>query len=283
VPLSLTGSTSYIIDEAHFTEQECNITADGTLNVCCPVKFKEGFNFDGDICDLDGKASFKSFAAYNNNGYTLLNSGATCAVPGLANKALVGIDGPPSSAIPMGENDSTKLQCDTGVAGSSNVTIFNPSRYNDDRIGIQINGSTLSYVADIIIKTNYSSGNILIEANQDLSNSAQRDFSVLAGRDITLTCGATPGSTGSFVGTGDSPFANLYSRRVNISNGLTLPVPGAGVIPLMSVAGGYPGDKLGDMVIGSDYRIYLCIASYVDAISSGFWYRLVNSVFVPYV
>ena len=40
--LSLTGSKSYIIDEAHFTEQECNITADGTLNVCCPVDFKKG-------------------------------------------------------------------------------------------------------------------------------------------------------------------------------------------------------------------------------------------------
>ena len=47
--LSLTGSKSYIIDDAHFTEQECNITSDGTLNVCCPIKFKEILCIDGQL------------------------------------------------------------------------------------------------------------------------------------------------------------------------------------------------------------------------------------------
>ena len=47
--LSLTGSKSYIIDDAHFTEQDCNITADGTLNICCPIKFKEILCIDGQL------------------------------------------------------------------------------------------------------------------------------------------------------------------------------------------------------------------------------------------
>jgi hypothetical protein len=40
VSQALDGSKSYIIDEAHFTEEDCNVTADGTLTVCCPVNFK---------------------------------------------------------------------------------------------------------------------------------------------------------------------------------------------------------------------------------------------------
>ena len=77
VNLSLTGSKSYIIDEAHFTEQDCNITADGTLNICCPVNFKKGFIITGDICDIDSNATFNSFTA--NDGYYLEKEGSTCS------------------------------------------------------------------------------------------------------------------------------------------------------------------------------------------------------------
>ena len=52
VNLSLTGSKSYVIDEAHFTEQDCNITADGTLNVCCPVMFKADVEIGASVSDF---------------------------------------------------------------------------------------------------------------------------------------------------------------------------------------------------------------------------------------
>ena len=76
VPQSLSGAKSYIVDEVHFTKQECNITADDTITVCAPVKFKEGFVFDGDICDIDGGATFKDFTA--TDGYYVEGSSSTC-------------------------------------------------------------------------------------------------------------------------------------------------------------------------------------------------------------
>ena len=86
VPQSLDGAKSYVVDEAHFTQQECNITADDKLTVCCPVNFKKGFVFDGDICDLDGSATFNSFAA--TDGYFVENAASTCDTPVARTNAL---------------------------------------------------------------------------------------------------------------------------------------------------------------------------------------------------
>ena len=61
------------------TDDTPNITADGTLTICCPVQFKEGFIFDGDICDIDGGATFKDFTA--TEGYYLEALASTCANP----------------------------------------------------------------------------------------------------------------------------------------------------------------------------------------------------------
>jgi len=125
--LSLTGSKSYIIDEAHFTEQECNITADGTLNVCCPIKFKEGFDFDGDICDLDGNATFKGFTAKRNTGYNLVADAATCATLGTSKitNCLIG-------TIDTGDttgNFSTRLQAQPTPASLNDdgyIIVYHP-------------------------------------------------------------------------------------------------------------------------------------------------------------
>ena len=67
VPQSLSGSKSYIIDEAHFSDQVCNITADDTLTICCPVDFKEGLVIDGDLCNMGHTIGTDSVTV--NDGY----------------------------------------------------------------------------------------------------------------------------------------------------------------------------------------------------------------------
>tara|TARA_R100001594_G_scaffold45902_2_gene78857 strand:- start:1231 stop:3057 length:1827 start_codon:yes stop_codon:yes gene_type:complete len=59
----------------------CNITAceGGIINICAKVKFKEGFIFDGDICDIDGGATFRDFTA--TEGYYVESNTSTCAAP----------------------------------------------------------------------------------------------------------------------------------------------------------------------------------------------------------
>jgi hypothetical protein len=125
VPQALDGAKSFIIDEAHFTEEDCNVTADGTLNICCPIKFKEGFNFDGDICDLDGNATFKGFTAQRSTGYNLVEDTATCANLGTARttNCLVGM------VLDATANISTRLQAQptpSSLNSDGYIIIYHP-------------------------------------------------------------------------------------------------------------------------------------------------------------
>ena len=144
VPLSLTGSKSYIIDEAHFTEQDCNITADGTLNVCCPVNFKDGFVFDGDICDHNGGATFRDFTA--TQGYYLEDSSSTCATSAGRISALRYFK---DMTVPAAPVLSTVLECGTPLAtGGGYIVVNNPQSQpfaNPDNQGVQVIGGDNAY------------------------------------------------------------------------------------------------------------------------------------------
>ena len=170
VPPSLSGSKYYVADEVHFSSQDCNVTADTLLNVCCKVKFKEGFDFDGDICDLDGDAIFQGFTAKRNTGFGFCDELAQCGALGNPSKALIGL-GSSSGHI------STQLQAtsSTGcVSVSGSVTILNPCAAADTALGnsIKIAGGA-GVNKDVSIVTTETGADINLTSSDNISLTAQ--------------------------------------------------------------------------------------------------------------
>ena len=202
VPLSLTGSKSYIIDEAHFTEQECNITADGTLTICCPVQFKEGFIFDGDICDIDGGATFKDFTA--TEGYYLEALASTCANPIARTRAVS------YYTDILGPSLSTVFRNFAGTQGDAKLIINSTSQQPSlnpvtDNFGMIIEGGDLDRTKNIQIKTTGDKGGaiemiatdevaiysnesqIVIQSNKDqVFIEADANIDLQAGTDVNI-------------------------------------------------------------------------------------------------
>ena len=281
VPPSLSGSKYYVADEVHFSSQDCNVTADTLLNVCCKVKFKEGFDFDGDICDLDGDAIFQGFTAKRNTGFGFCDELAQCGALGNPCKALIGL-GSSSGHI------STQLQAtsSTGCASASgSVTVLNPCADAETAQGnsIKIAGGT-GVNKNVSITT--TEGNINLVSSGDVLLQSTTDMNLVVG----------PGGDGSTIGDYTNKFSNVatdtvntfivggeglnvFSQRFNFAHtvGGVKAFPSrtaTGPIPLSTTDGGFPGDKLGDLMIGSDKRVYLCITSYESTSNKGSWMRL---------
>jgi hypothetical protein len=184
VPPSLSGSKYYVADEVHFSSQDCNVTADTLLKVCCKVKFKEGFDFDGDICDLDGDAIFQGFGA--TDGYSLLASTASCDDKGSSDQALVGIAD--AGETEKGKGTSTKLQCYTTDIGGGSVEVRNPARVTaPDNDGIVINGGSVANCGDIKITTNVQGGTLNLISSGDMGLSSFADINVHAAGDLNIS------------------------------------------------------------------------------------------------
>ncbi len=193
VPQSLDGAKSYVVDEAHFSEQECNITADDKLTGCCPVQLKEGFDFDVDICNLGHTIATDSVIV--DNVYSVCDAGSTCSSKVQETKVLKYQKDQATGKL------STFLYNENHQAGdSASVEIFNAdsdtTHTNND--SIRITGGTAATHANknITIATAASGADIKVEAqgavdiksdSADLSLESGADIKVDAQEDVELT------------------------------------------------------------------------------------------------
>ena len=156
IPQSLDGEHEWQVETLDFdTSCPCQITAcdGGTINVCAKVNFKKGFIFDGDICDIDGGATFKSFTA--TDGYYVENAQSTCANPVARTRAVAYASDASNPPVV-----STVYQCKSSstTAEGAKIKINNtePQTTNAGgtlQCGVLIEGGTVSNVKSIRVQT----------------------------------------------------------------------------------------------------------------------------------
>jgi hypothetical protein len=211
---------------------------------------------------------------------------AQCGALGNPCLALIGLG---SSSGPI----STQLQAisSTGCASASgSVTVLNPCAAADTAFGnsIKIAGGA---GANKNVSITTTEGNINLVSSGDVLLQSTTDMNLVVG----------PGGDGSTIGDYTNKFSNVatdtvnsfivggeglnvFSQRFNFAHtvGGVKAFPSrtaTGPIPLSTTAGGFPGDKLGDLMMGSDKRVYMCITSYESTSNTGSWMRLATDGF----
>ena len=169
-PISFVGKKEIQVSKIDFeTCCPCQITAcdGGIINVCAKVKFKEGFIFDGDICDIDGGATFRDFTSIN--GYYIEANNSTCENPVARTEAITKFtDATGSDGIAL----STLFVNYAGTSGNAYIQInscldqplVNPPT---DPLGLNIIGGTLDRTKNVRIQTDTgtSDAELQLQAN----------------------------------------------------------------------------------------------------------------------
>jgi hypothetical protein len=181
---SISGSKDYKVQTLDFdTSCPCQITAcdGGTLNVCCPVNFKKGFDWEGDVCDLDGIATFKGIIAQQSSGYNLVVDGATCATLGTSKTTNVII-----GTIDTGDttgNMSTRIQAQptpSSVNKDGYMIVYHPDATHTPALNT---GRSIEIVGGTGLNTD-----VLIHANGEFKSK----MNISANADLTLYSRGTP-------------------------------------------------------------------------------------------
>lgn len=178
---SMTGSRKIHVSEIDFdTSCHCQVTAcdGGTIKFCAPVNFKEGFIFDGDICDTDGDVFWRSSTALT--GFNLEHFTSTCDNQVGRTKAVdYRADGYPAGTIALSTvfgNYRGPGAANLIINSVENQPVLNPATEN---FGAILEGGDLTRTKNVKIQaTGTVGGSIKIEAGDDIDLQAQDDINV---------------------------------------------------------------------------------------------------------
>lgn len=204
---NIQGSNKYKVKTLDFDTcgDCCNITAcdGGVISFCAKVKFKEGFIFDGDICDIDGGATFKDFTA--TEGYYLEALASTCANPIARTRAVsyfTDLAGPSLSTV-FRNYAGTQGDAKLIINSTSTQPTLNPAT---DNYGMIIKGGDLANTKNLRIETDgtlggaieiFSKDDITIESGDAVIIEAENDVSIIS-KTGKVYMEATAGEINSF-------------------------------------------------------------------------------------
>jgi len=200
---SIQGDKDYKVKRLDFdTSCPCQITAcdGGSIKICAPVVFEDGFTFTGNICDDSGGATFQSFTAFD--GYYLELSTATCATTPTAErlncigKWTEGAAGPMSVVFQNFKSG--------GAGGGGYIAINSTSAQpvtNPGNNGLVITGGSLANTKNVNIGS--PSGELNMGATENISiDSTAGQINMTASQNLTIV--SSTGDVGIYSQTGNN-------------------------------------------------------------------------------